>query len=368
MKSIFEGELLSLGSEGFEGWAWDSSKPYDPVDVEVLCNDVVIATVRADAFSLDLVKQRKGNGMHMFYAMPEFLPKATYPLKVWARIQGQEEPLNGTITIKSLSEILEVLPRSLFQDFEGYVDGIRDGFVVGWAINSAIPDEPVEVELLDGKEVIVTAMANRYRADVEQQFPGAGQSGFELALPYDLLDGRMHNLSVRVAGARHELGNSPLIFGLGTGNAVVKELLRLRQIVDSWESRERELTHDLIARFEALYSIQRDAFEREIQALKTAALGMVRQAEPEPLPPVVPAPKAETRAKPAESAAVKPPKAVPGVDELKSEALDAPEPPSAKAGGLSETAAEAHAVRAGGAAEQAEELKPLARSRGRKRG
>jgi hypothetical protein len=322
MKSTIEGELLSLGSEGFEGWAWDSSKPYDPVDVELLCNDIVFCTVRAELFSLDLVKRRKGNGMHMFCAMPEFMPKASYPLRIWARVKGEEEPLSGSITLGSLAEALEVLPRALFQDFEGYVDGIKDGFIVGWAFNSVIPDDPVEVELLDDGKVIVRATANHYRADVEQQFPGSGESGFELALPYDLLDGRMHSLSVRVADTRHELGNSPLIFGLGTGNAVVKEVLRLRQIVDSWESREHELTRDLIARFEALFAIQRDAFEREIQALKTAALGIPRVAEREPLPPEVPAVEPPARSKRPEPVAAKVPVPVPDADEPNGEAAE----------------------------------------------
>lgn len=281
MNSTIEGSLLSLSSQGFEGWAWDSSRPYDPVEIEVFCGDVILATAKADGFSLELVKARKGNGMHMFYAMPDSLPNVPYPSSVQARVRGHAGVLSGAINIDSPLEFKGILPESFFQRFEGYVDGIKGGFVLGWVINELSPSEPVEVELWDGEEVIVTATANHYRPDVESKIPEGGNSGFELALPYSLLDGAMHNLRVLVAGTRHELGNSPLIFGLGSGNALVKEILRLREMIQALEARQGELTRDLIARFEALYSIQRDAFEREIQAIKVASLGLPRQTAPQ---------------------------------------------------------------------------------------
>lgn len=294
MSSLIEGELQSLGTDGFEGWAWDSSKPYDPVEVEILCNETVIASAQADRFSLDLVKQRKGNGMHAFSALPSTLPKTQYPIKIWARVRGHEIALSGAITIDSPSELAEVFPKSLLQDFEGYVDGIRDGFLIGWVRNAALPEEPVEVELRDGDQLILRASANHFRADVEQQIPGGGDSGFELELPYTLLDGQLHNLSVKVAGTSFELGNSPISFGPGAYNILVKELLRLREVVNTWETRTEAYTRQLMARFEALHNIQRDSFEREIQAIKTVALGLPRLAEP-------PAPtKIETQDPPSE--------------------------------------------------------------------
>ncbi|CAL1240542.1 hypothetical protein [Candidatus Methylocalor cossyra] len=287
MTGTIEGELQSLSGEGFEGWAWNSALPYDPVEVEVLCHDTVIATATADRFSLELVKRRKGNGMHGFLARPEALPPLRYPLKIWARVRGTEVPLDGTLTLHSPAELREVLPPSLLRDYDGYVDGISDGRVVGWAVNRALPDEPVEVELWDGGRVIARASANHFREDVERQFPGAGHSGFELVLPYELLDGQLHSLSVRVADSRHELHNSPIQLGPGAANALVREIIRLRDKVQAWEARLDEFSRSLIARFEALYTLQRDSFEREIQALKTAALGFPRLAEGEPALKVV---------------------------------------------------------------------------------
>lgn len=303
MTSTIEGELQSLGDEGFEGWAWDSAKPYDPVGVEILCNDEVIARTLADGFALDLVKQRKGNGMHMFRVIPESLPKLDYPLTIWAKVAGSETPLAGQIIIKSKADFTGIVPKTLLDDYKGYVDGINDGLMIGWVINLGIPDEDIEVELLDGERVIATAFANRYREDVEKQYKGSDKSGFELPLTHDLLDGRLHSLRVRVAGSHYELANSPVIFGPGAANTLVMEILRIREVTAALDKKMAELpanfdtlAQDILGRFETLYSIQRDAFERELQEIKKAALGIPARYDatplPEPLSPPIP-PEAE---------------------------------------------------------------------------
>lgn len=295
MSATIEGELQSLGAGGFEGWAWDSEKPYDPVEVEILCNDEVVAKALADGFSLELVKRRKGNGTHAFSILPERLPKAGYPLRILARVLGQQSPLPGQILIKTPAELVEALPKSLIDDYEGYVDGVIDGAVVGWVVNTTLPEEIVEVELLDGDRVIATGSAGRFRQDVERRRAGGGNSGFELALPYDLLDGRLHNLRVRVVDTRYELQNGPIVFGPGAANALVKEVLRLREATAALEKKMSGLPTDfdtfsreIIGRFEALYCLQRDAFEREILEIKKAALGIARLSDPAPLPPLLP--------------------------------------------------------------------------------
>lgn len=291
MESTIEGELQSLGSEGFEGWAWDSGKPYDPVEVEVICNGVVIARTLADGFSLDLVKQRKGNGMHTFSVIPETLPRGDYPLNIWARVVGQETALAGQLSIRSRSEFIGILPKPLLNDYKGYIDGIRDGMMVGWVFNLTFPEDEVEVELLDGDRVIATALASRYRGDVQGQHPEGGNSGFELPLTYDLVDGRVHSLRVRVVDSGYELANSPVLFGPSAANTLITEILRIREVTSTLDKRLAEfpatfetLARELLGRFEAFYSIQRDAFERELQEVKKAALGMPTRYYAEPLP------------------------------------------------------------------------------------
>ena len=50
---------------------------------------------------------------------------------------------------------------------EAHIDGIHDGWVLGWAWSKDKPLEPVEVRVLvDGREV-ARAVAGLYRADLD---------------------------------------------------------------------------------------------------------------------------------------------------------------------------------------------------------
>lgn len=324
MNSTIEGELRSLSEKGFEGWAWDTAKPHDFVEVEIVCGDVILATARANVFSLELVQRKKGNGMHGFSALPDALPKLEYPLLVKARVKGSTEYLSGEVSIAGVAAFVGIVPDSEIHDYEGYVDGIQKGKIAGWVTNRSLPGRPVSVELLDGTRVLMTVVADRMRKDVEEQRPGAGHSGFELPIPVEMLDEHMHSLHVRVAGSNFELGNSPVTLGAGTATALVKEVLRMREEVAEMQGRMNALTdqvndfvementisslaeeimslrndlspakqdgivRQLLERFEALYNIQRDSFEREIVVLRAAVLGLPRKADPFSEVPVVP--------------------------------------------------------------------------------
>jgi hypothetical protein len=89
---------------------------------------------------------------------------------------------------------------------------------------------------------------------------------------------------------------------------LIREVLRLREetadlrkqlAAAAGTERLETFSRSLIGRFEALYSIQRDAFEREIQTIRTVALGLPSRAAAEPLPAVIPAEQREPEAAPA---------------------------------------------------------------------
>ena len=66
------------------------------------------------------------------------------------------------------------------------MDSVSDGFVHGWARNSRTPTEPVSIVVhCDGKP-IGTAIADAYRADLEQAGLGTGKHGFAFPLPEGL--------------------------------------------------------------------------------------------------------------------------------------------------------------------------------------
>jgi hypothetical protein len=78
------------------GWAWDKSKPNQPVDLEIMDDTRVIGTVTADAFRPDLAKAGVGNGKHSFvFATPSRLRDgATHVIRV--RIVGTKTYLSGS--------------------------------------------------------------------------------------------------------------------------------------------------------------------------------------------------------------------------------------------------------------------------------
>ena len=90
----------------------------------------------------------------------------------------------------------------------GIFQGASCDAVWGWAWDSAQPNTPVMVSLFSGSELVATALANRYRADI---VAGDGRHGFSMALPDSLRDGAAHSLSVRIQldGTDFTLDSSP---------------------------------------------------------------------------------------------------------------------------------------------------------------
>jgi glycosyltransferase involved in cell wall biosynthesis len=92
---------------------------------------------------------------------------------------------------------------------EGYVDGVEDNVVKGWAFDPADPGRTVEVELLVDGAPKGAHRANRFRADLHRAGKGDGNHGFEIPLPSAAADGRRHTLVVRVAGLKRALRGTP---------------------------------------------------------------------------------------------------------------------------------------------------------------
>jgi len=93
--------------------------------------------------------------------------------------------------------------------FEGRVDRIENGWVLGWAWHTEMPNAPIEIDVyLDGDKV-ATAKAALYRPDLERAGKGDGRHGFEVALPQRFRDGSPHEVSTCFAGNRQRLRSSP---------------------------------------------------------------------------------------------------------------------------------------------------------------
>jgi len=110
-------------------------------------------------------------------------------------------------------------------DVEGWLDGVQDGTISGWAWSPRDPGEPVLVELVAGDQVIAATLANRWRGDLVEAGKRGGWCGFEFAVTEQFPRGTP--ISARVQ--RDE--NSPPI----SGEPVVlpRENVEPSQIADS---------------------------------------------------------------------------------------------------------------------------------------
>ncbi|GAB3572493.1 hypothetical protein GCM10027578_32210 [Spirosoma luteolum] len=107
--------------------------------------------------------------------------------------------------------------------YEGYFDGINCSSAYGWVWNSSYPNQPINVQLLEGSTVIATTDASNYRTDLQQAGKGNGQHGFSFNLPSSLRNGQNHDLSVRVTSQGFVLYNSPKLFNCPSGARIASK-------------------------------------------------------------------------------------------------------------------------------------------------
>jgi glycosyltransferase involved in cell wall biosynthesis len=92
----------------------------------------------------------------------------------------------------------------------GYIDSVSHDRIQGWAQLPDYPEEPVELEVLDGGGVIARVVADRYRADLAAAGVGTGRHGFELYFCAGLARDKPHDLHVRRVQGGAALGQSPV--------------------------------------------------------------------------------------------------------------------------------------------------------------
>lgn len=96
----WEGWLDNATCDRVDGWGWDATLPNTPIDMVILADGNLIATLTANYFSQDLFNAGKGNGIHRFlYYLPDFLKDGLQHL-ITVRIAGQgiDLPISSGIT------------------------------------------------------------------------------------------------------------------------------------------------------------------------------------------------------------------------------------------------------------------------------
>ncbi|MGG7663506.1 T9SS type A sorting domain-containing protein [Dyadobacter sp. BHUBP1] len=195
----YAGSFEWFDCDAIKGWVWDKNAPNSAVTVEVYEGTTVYATAIADQYREDLKNAGIGTGNYGFrIAMPAALK------------DGQNH--NISIRVKASTVVLNNSPRAMncpVNAYEGRFETADCGFIAGWVWDKNFPANALTVEIIEGTIVHATGVANIYRESLKTGGIGTGNYAFKIATPMSLMDGKAHQLSVRVKGTTFALADSP---------------------------------------------------------------------------------------------------------------------------------------------------------------
>ncbi len=94
-------------------------------------------------------------------------------------------------------------------NYAGFLEAAHDTQIIGWVWDKSRPDEPIEVTILDGSNVLASVKADTFRQDLLDGKTGNGKHGYVVPMPNSLKDGQPHEIHAVVSGTQFELKNSP---------------------------------------------------------------------------------------------------------------------------------------------------------------
>lgn len=221
-----------------QGWICDESEPKKRLKVALFIDGKQIAESVASERRKDLVALGIGDGQYGFkWSIPaEWQDGKSHRIEVKALddnyllrntpqtvVIGASSTLENSAALnkqnsqksevrmdKELSSATKIAPRK--PNYEGRLEKTEDGFaVVGWVWNPDNPSEHVDVDVFVDNEKVGTATASAKRNDLARAGKGGGDHGFRFLLPDSYLDGKTHDVDVRIAVNGDALKSSPLL-------------------------------------------------------------------------------------------------------------------------------------------------------------
>ena len=202
--TLFQGFHEVANCNTISGWAWDANQPNTSISVDVyLDNDSFRSIVApANQFRQDLLNAGIGNGVHGFsFNTPAFL-KDGHPHSLRIKFTGTTTDLTNT-------------PRSINCGpppppfFEGFHELTDCNSISGWAWDALQPNTPINVDIYNGPNLLVSITANQFRQDLLNAGKGNGFHGFTFFVPNSLKDGQLHQIAIGFSGTFTGLFNTP---------------------------------------------------------------------------------------------------------------------------------------------------------------
>ncbi|MBD8729767.1 glycosyltransferase family 2 protein [Pseudomonas sp. CFBP 13710] len=196
--TTIRGRLAGLYGDVLQGWAMDAAKPDLKLVVEIHVDGSSVAFVRANEFCPDAEAGDQFNGFAI-QLRESWLSTGSV---ITARVANQSEWLAGTIQLPAAMPS-EPAPAA---SQVWHTGGLR---ISGWAFDAADPNRSVTIHVREGANVLVTAKANQLHHALS--YKASRSHGFELDLPWELADGKVHTLHVQ-NDLGEQLSGSPLAF------------------------------------------------------------------------------------------------------------------------------------------------------------
>ena len=200
LPSDYQGTLETASCTEIKGWVWDKNYQNAALDIEVVEAGVVLATATANTFRQDLKNAGTGTGNYGFSIPLPAALKNGQPHTLNVRVKGSTYSLSGapkTITCPPPSQ------------YGGSFDWASCTEIKGWAWDKNSPNQPLNLELVEGNTVYATTIADIYREDLQRNGAGDGRHAFSLQLPSALKDGQPHQISIRVQGSSYLVPGGP---------------------------------------------------------------------------------------------------------------------------------------------------------------
>jgi hypothetical protein len=282
----YEGQIAGISNGAIVGWAWDATRPYDPVEVELYAGDILVGRGNADIFDLELAKANRGNGLHRFELRLDRLPVTPPPFGIRAVIAGTEQELHPAITVAALDDAEALLSGA---EYVGQLTGIESGMLCGWVQNRRNPHEQPTLTLRIDSSAAVTQRAIDQTTIAVDVGVKVNAFRFQLPLPPTLLDGKLHSLSVAVGSSEREISGSPILFGASDTTSIGRSLVlaseRLERLERHLESAatasdattyENRIISKILVRVDALLNVHRDAIEGELAVLRRQLTNIIQ--------------------------------------------------------------------------------------------
>jgi O-antigen biosynthesis protein len=256
------GNVDLVNSQGIHGWVWHADTPDEAIDVEFLCDDVVVLKVRADRFRDDLLAARIGNGRHGFLVenLEAYILADTNIITARRAYDGLELPgspisfvrpaptanpdkgdsgksehhaliatetafrgieldaadsvampatreLNPPLKLATQKKAITIKSGKVLPI--GNIDRIDYEEIAGWAWDPNRPDESIDIEILDDGVVVLKIPADQFRPDLVESGVGSGYHGFSVKNLVGVFPLSRHRVRIRRASDGVDLPDSP---------------------------------------------------------------------------------------------------------------------------------------------------------------